>query len=161
MKKLCLLFSLSLLLVGCGHDDLLSGDADPAAPAPQAVEEAPAQEPLDVAAMVEELGETEPAEYVAYSEELFEEALGSRAFVLFFYAEWCPTCRRWEAMVEQNLGMMPNGLVLKADFDTELGLREEYGVTKQSTALFFDAAGNVVKKAMDPSADELGIHFLK
>jgi len=65
--------------------------------------------------------------------------------VLFFHASWCPSCRAADTWI--SAGEIPLGLtVLKADFDSELDLRKQYGVVAQHTFILLDANWNEVKK---------------
>jgi thiol-disulfide isomerase/thioredoxin len=60
--------------------------------------------------------------------------------VYFFHAEWCPTCRATESAIDDT--GIPDGLtVVKVDYDTETGLRQEYGVTQQHTFVQVDDGG--------------------
>ncbi len=99
------------------------------------------------------------ASYEPYSFERMEELKGKRKFALFFHASWCPTCRKIESFLLENLAGLGQATILKADFDTELELRKEYGVAVQSTVLFFDAQGAVAQKAIDPSLDSVRSFF--
>jgi thiol-disulfide isomerase/thioredoxin len=99
--------------------------------------------------------------YVDYSPEALAAAEGSR--VLFFHAPWCPNCRDLEEDISA-VGIPAGVTVVKVDFDTELGLREKYGVTQQTTVVLLDADGAEVDQAnlsADPSVasliDELGL----
>lgn len=65
--------------------------------------------------------------------------------VVFFHAEWCPSCKAAEAGIAS--GEIPEGLtVLKADFDTSIDLKKKYGVVAQHTFVQIDSDGNEVKK---------------
>jgi len=65
--------------------------------------------------------------------------------VIFFHANWCPSCRAADAGISG--GEIPSGLtILKADFDTQTDLRKKYGVVAQHTFVQVDADGNQVAK---------------
>ena len=67
--------------------------------------------------------------------------------VLFFHADWCPSCRGLENDVNANLGNIPaNTHILKLDYDTETELKKKYGVVRQHTLIVVDANGNEIKK---------------
>jgi len=147
MKKFLSLFSLLILgfaLVGCEED------ATPMA---------------EKQNMAKEFSETTSEEvmiasYEAYSAERFAELKGSQPFAVFFHAEWCGTCRNWEAMIEEKLVELPaSAVILKADFDTEDELKSELKVQMQSTAVFFDADGNEAGRASDPKLNEVSGYF--
>jgi len=72
--------------------------------------------------------------------------------VLFFYANWCPTCRP----VDQELGNDPNKLpedvvVIRVNYndtDTdqeEKQLAKKYGITYQHTFVEIDSVGNALQ----------------
>lgn len=88
---------------------------------------------------------TTPAVYIDYTQEAFAQAQSSGApFMLFFHADWCPTCVALAKDLQTNLGDLPNGsIVLQVNYDTT-DLRSEYGVTMQHTGVFFDAEGQHV-----------------
>ncbi|MCH8518356.1 thioredoxin family protein [Candidatus Gracilibacteria bacterium] len=65
--------------------------------------------------------------------------------VIFFAASWCPSCQ----VADRNLmsSDIPEGLtILKADFDSEVVLRQEYGVVVQHTFVSVDADGDQLRK---------------
>ena len=67
--------------------------------------------------------------------------------ILFFHANWCPTCRGLENDLNASLGDIPaNTHILKLDYDTETELKKKYGVVRQHTLVVVDASGNEVKK---------------
>lgn len=85
--------------------------------------------------------------------------LSGKKFAIFFYADWCPTCRKWDKDLNENLATLPTTtMILKADFDNE-ELRKSFEVLKQSTVLFFDAKGNQVGNKLDPSLEEVSTFF--
>ena len=67
--------------------------------------------------------------------------------VLFFHANWCPTCRSLDKKLNEELKDFPANLtVLKADYDTEKELRKKYGLTSQHTLVQVDKDGNMIQK---------------
>ncbi len=63
--------------------------------------------------------------------------------VLFFHADWCPSCRATDAaLVEDGV---PDGLtVVQVDFDTETALRQKHGIVQQHTFVHVDADGTAL-----------------
>lgn len=62
--------------------------------------------------------------------------------VVFFHAEWCPTCKFYEKQIEEQA--IPDGItIIKADFDKEKELKELLGVTTQSTFVLINREGDV------------------
>lgn len=65
--------------------------------------------------------------------------------VIFFHANWCPSCRAADSSLSES--QIPGGLnILKADFDTETELKKKYGIVSQHTYVMVDADGNEIKK---------------
>ncbi len=76
--------------------------------------------------------------------------------VLYFFAAWCPTCKKanqtltsWYANGE---GMLT---VYKINFDEEKVLRQKYGVTYQHTFVKIDGKGTMIEKKQGPNDEEL------
>ncbi len=86
----------------------------------------------------------EAASYIDYSPEKRTSYEGSKPFVIFFHASWCPTCVAIERELKDELAGYPDGvLIMQANFDIETALKEEFGVTRQYWFVVFDAAGEV------------------
>lgn len=67
--------------------------------------------------------------------------------VLFFHADWCPSCRGLEDDLNAQLSQIPaNTHILKLDYDTETELKRQYGVVRQHTLVVVDANGAEIKK---------------
>lgn len=76
--------------------------------------------------------------YVEYRDGIIAETAGTK--VLFFHAPWCPQCRALEESILE--GDIPDDLtIIKADFDSETELRQQYGVTIQTTIVYVDDDG--------------------
>ncbi len=59
--------------------------------------------------------------------------------VLFFHANWCPTCVAIEKDIEKNKKNIPENLtLLKVNYDDADDLKEKYGVTGQYTFVQID-----------------------
>ena len=99
--------------------------------------------------------EDEP-EYVEFSQARHEELKGNKPFVVFFHADWCPTCIALEKNVKPALSTFPKGTkILEANFDKEVALKQEYGVNVQSTLVVVDANGKAVQTLAAPGNSEL------
>lgn len=99
--------------------------------------------------------------YVEYSKEVLSAAVGTRR-VLFFYANWCPTCRPADANFKENLAKIPEDVILIRvnynDTDTdqeEKDLATKYGITYQHTFVQIDKNGEVVTRWNGGQIDEL------
>jgi thiol-disulfide isomerase/thioredoxin len=67
--------------------------------------------------------------------------------VLFFAADWCPTCQEATANLEADPAAIPAGLaIVRVDYDDSDDLKQKYGVTVQHTFVQVDADGNEVAK---------------
>lgn len=81
--------------------------------------------------------------YVEYSPEFI--ASNDEAKVLFFHAQWCPSCKaanlefEWE---DNTIGLD----VVKVDYDEYDDLKSKYGVVSQHTFVLVDAQGNMLKR---------------
>lgn len=83
--------------------------------------------------------------YVDYREGIIAETPGTKA--LFFHAPWCPQCRALEESILS--GDIPDDLtIIKTDYDTETGLRQQYGVTLQTTIVFVDDEGEALSSSV-------------
>jgi thiol-disulfide isomerase/thioredoxin len=83
----------------------------------------------------------QPGEYVEYSSDLVASTPGEK--LLFFHAPWCPQCQELEADIESS--ELPEGVtIFKVDYDSNQDLRQEYGVTIQTTMVKVDDDGGKV-----------------
>ena len=73
---------------------------------------------------------------------------------LHFHADWCPTCRAQDKVLqslktEQGLALT----VLRADYDTEKDLKRRLRVNAQSTLIVFKGQKEAARLVGDTSAD--------
>jgi len=119
-------------------------DAAPSTPSTPAAEQPPAPEPP--------AGATAGA-YVEYSDDAIAQAEGR--VLLFFHAPWCPQCRSVESDILAE--GVPDGVtIIKVDYDSRQDLRQQYGVTLQTTFVEVDADGAELQKHVaydDPHLD--------
>ena len=73
--------------------------------------------------------------------------------VLFFYANWCPTCRPVDKELKQKANLLPKDtVVIRVNYNddqvdaTEKALAEKYNITYQHTFVLIDNKGNEIKK---------------
>lgn len=99
--------------------------------------------------------------YVQYSKPALDSASSARR-VLFFYANWCPSCKPANADFEANSSKIPTDLtVIRVNYnDTETDkeekdLAKKYGITYQHTYVQIDSSGKVVTKWNGGQLDEL------
>lgn len=82
-------------------------------------------------------------EYVDYSDGVIANTPGAK--ILFFHAPWCPQCRALEADITDN-GVPEGVTVIKVDYDSSQELRQQYGVTLQTTTVLVDDNGQEINK---------------
>lgn len=99
--------------------------------------------------------------YVEYTKASFNSAAGNRR-VLYFYANWCPTCRPADANFKENASKIPEDVtVIRVNYndtDTdqeEKDLARKYGITYQHTFVQIDEQGEQVAKWNGGQLDEL------
>jgi len=106
-------------------------------------------------------GASAAGSYVDYSSELVQSTPGEK--LLFFHASWCPQCQELEADIEGT--DLPDGLtIFKVDYDSNQDLRQEYGVTLQTTIVKVDDNGEMVDSFVaydDPSFENVEQALLK
>jgi len=78
-----------------------------------------------------EMPENIPGMYLDYDKSHIEKAADGKV-VLFFKASWCPTCGALDKDIINNLDNIPEDVtILKVDYDSEIALKKQYGVTIQ------------------------------
>lgn len=90
--------------------------------------------------------------YKPYSSSVFEQS-GNKRRVLFFYADWCPTCRPADTAFIQKANQIPQDVaVIRVNYnDTntdaeEKALATQYQITYQHTFVQIDENSEVVTK---------------
>lgn len=81
--------------------------------------------------------------YVEYSDAALANADGER--ILFFHAEWCPQCKALEKSIKEST-IPDDTTIFEVDYDTNQNLRQQYGVTLQTTLVSIDENGNLINK---------------
>jgi|GEM_PF-1892399 hypothetical protein len=94
--------------------------------------------------------------FVDYTEDVYAASVGTEPTVLFFHANWCPTCVLMEKNINAELSDFPDGTnIIQIDYDNSTDLKTEYGVTSQSTIIILDASGAAINKLAAPSNSQL------
>lgn len=87
-------------------------------------------------------------QYRNYSLEAVKNANGR--ILLFFHANWCPTCQSLEKQILEST--LPSDLtILKVDFDTEKEVAQKYQILTQSSFVQIDTEGNAYKRILGKS----------
>lgn len=92
---------------------------------------------------------TTNTQYRTYDSATLSSLTGSR-ILLFFHADWCPTCQNFEKQILK--ATLPKDVViLKVDYDTATDLKKKYSVLSQSTFIQVDSSGNMYKRWLGKS----------
>lgn len=84
--------------------------------------------------------------YQTYSEEVLAASTATHN-VLIFSATWCPSCRALDKDINENISDLPGDVALfTIDYDTNVVLRQQYGVTSQHTLVLVETDGTEIKK---------------
>ena len=101
---------------------------------------------------------------VPFKQAEFDAALAKGTPVIVdFAASWCPTCKAQKPIVQGLLAepeLKPVTLFL-ADFDTELALKKQLGVTQQSTFVVFKGGKEVGRSTGQTQKDVISELFHK
>ena len=103
----------------------------------------------------------QPGQYVDYSPELLASTPGDK--LLFFHAPWCSQCVALEEDIEAN-GVPEGVTIFKVDYDSNQDLRQEYGVTIQTTMVKVDDNGELIDSYVayeDPTLDSVSTALLQ
>lgn len=111
---------------------------------------------------MQEMQNKKAGEYKNYDPSELSHAKDGHSVVLFFNAAWCPTCQATVKEINSNLDKIdPTVHILSVDYDTNVALRQKYGVTFQHTFVSVDKDGNIIKKASGlKNVDEIN-NFVK
>lgn len=143
MNKRILAVVIVGLLTATGAFVVFGGDEEEVATSTQPTSQIPQAAPSPTSTKSQEpetVETTSTGQYVDYSETVLADTANTER-VLFFHAEWCSVCNFHEGQIEQT--GVPEGItVIKADYDTEDALKDQYGVTVQSTFVWLDENGD-------------------
>ena len=64
--------------------------------------------------------------------------------VLFFHADWCPTCRHAMGQIDSRLHELGDITVVVVDYDSSPELKKKYAVTYQHTYVQIDGEGEKI-----------------
>lgn len=82
--------------------------------------------------------------------------------LVFVHAEWCPTCRAQDAVLEKLLPTEEFKPIttLKVDFDTQKSVVKAFGVRYQSTLIVFKGGREVVRVTGETDREKIA-HLLR
>lgn len=146
---------LALLGQSCRTEDLTPAPTPaPAPPVASTTVEAPNPSA--------ETSSTADSTYTPFTQTAYNEARAQNAPIfLFFYANFCPTCKEQDPRNQHILptiggdlrGFRVNFNDSETDAD-ERALAKEFGVTYQHTAFFLDRNGKLLKKVIGTQSNE-------
>jgi thiol-disulfide isomerase/thioredoxin len=102
-------------------------------------------------------------DFKPYTAEAVKAAMrDGKTTLLFFHAPWCPVCKAQEPKVKAHLnGAHKNVVAFKVDYDSNMALRKELKVDKQSTLILYQGMKEVARlsyKSDDESIAEFFSH---
>ncbi|WP_426688589.1 thioredoxin family protein [Rhodanobacter ginsengiterrae] len=86
------------------------------------------------------LAGTAAAAKLPFNQAQYEQAVAAgKPVVVYFHADWCPTCRAQQPIVDKLLGepQFKSVTLFEADFDNETALGKSLKVIQQSTFVVF------------------------
>ena len=99
---------------------------------------------------------TSVGQYIDYTPTSITSTAGTK--ILFFHAPWCPQCRALDASIKAST-IPANVTIIKVDYDTHQALRQQYGVTLQTTLVRVDDQGGLIEKVV--AYDEPTFHTVE
>lgn len=122
------------------------------------------EEATDIAIEEEQNATSEAMEngsYVPYSQTALENSPKMKR-ILYFYANWCPTCRPVNRELQENEAKFPEGVrVIRVNYndtdtdEAEKELAKQYAITYQHTFVLIDENGKELKKWNGGGLDEI------
>jgi thiol:disulfide interchange protein len=100
----------------------------------------------------------------SFDEAAFNAALSEgKTIVVAVHADWCPTCRKQEPIINEISGQaeFKNTLFYRVDFDTEKKFLKRFNVSSQSTLIVFKGRQEIARSTGETSKDKIKTLFLK
>jgi thioredoxin 1 len=101
-----------------------------------------------------------------FTKEAFAAATAEgKPILVYFHAPWCPICRAQEPKVKARLnGDYKHVVAFRVDYDSNVPLRKEMNVAKQSTLILFQGPKEITRLSYtseDKAIDDLFAHARK
>ena len=146
-------FAIAIVLTGCSFPANNNQETNSTNSNFNKSENSNSREDSDEEKVVVSVGETQ--EYQLYTEQAFAAAADKKR-VIFFHANWCPTCRVADRNIGGNLDLLPSDVVIfRADFDTDTALKKTYSVVNQHTFVYVDSDGDSVNQWVGGDIDQI------
>lgn len=108
---------------------------------------------------VEIQDKSNPINFVSMEEA--QELAKEKPTVLFFYADWCPSCQFAHKNFKDNLAKLTDLYLVVVNYDTSKDLQKRYGVTYQHSFVQISPEGESLVKWNGGSTPELLAKIIK
>ncbi|PKP78826.1 MAG: thiol reductase thioredoxin [Alphaproteobacteria bacterium HGW-Alphaproteobacteria-3] len=104
------------------------------------------------------------ATWTAFSQQAFDRAQAQgQTIVVDVYADWCPTCKVQEPILEELASnpLLEEALLLRVDFDIEKDFLAEHRIPRQSTVVVFTGGEEVSRSIAETNRERLRAAVLR
>ncbi len=100
-------------------------------------------------------------DFKPYTAEAVKMAMGEgKTTLLFFHASWCPVCKAQEPKVRAYLnGAHKDIVAFKVDYDSNMALRKQLKVDRQSTLILYQGTKEVARLSYKSDDESIAEFF--